>query len=255
MRACVTTELDREAAIAAAQASPSMAGMDYVKEVSTPLGYHWEEESRRWRLPNASTGETTNYSELPLLRHRIVAYDFGLKFNILRRLRQAGFAVEVVNFRATAAEILAKSPDGVFLSNGPGDPAALGYIHHEVRQLLGKVPIFGICLGNQILAHAFGGSTFKLKFGHRGGNQPVKDLRSGKVAITAQNHGFAVDPDSLPPEIEVTHVNLNDGTVEGMRHRDLPVFSVQYHPEAAPGPHDASYFFQEFAELIDLSKQ
>ena len=254
MRACVTTELDREAAIAAAQASPSMAGMDYVKEVSTPLGYHWEEESRRWRLPNASTGETTNYGELPPLRHRIVAYDFGLKFNILRRLRQAGFAVDVVNFRTSAAEVLAKNPDGVFLSNGPGDPAALGYIHHEVRQLLGKVPIFGICLGNQILAHAFGGTTFKLKFGHRGGNQPVKDLRSGKVAITAQNHGFSVDPDSLPPEIEVTHVNLNDGTVEGMRHRELPVFSVQYHPEAAPGPHDASYFFQEFAELIHVNK-
>ncbi|MEI7909849.1 MAG: glutamine-hydrolyzing carbamoyl-phosphate synthase small subunit [Verrucomicrobiota bacterium] len=254
MRACVTTELDREAAIAAAQASPAMAGMDYVREVSTPLGYHWEDESRRWRLPNSSTGETTYYGELPPLRHRIVAYDFGLKFNILRRLRQAGFAVEVVNSRCSAAEVLAKNPDGVFLSNGPGDPAALGYIHEEIRQLLGKLPIFGICLGNQILAHAFGGSTFKLKFGHRGGNQPVKDLRSGKVAITAQNHGFAVDPASLPPEIEVTHINLNDGTVEGMRHRELPVFSVQYHPEAAPGPHDAAYFFQEFAELIDNSK-
>ncbi len=254
MRACVSTDLDREGAIAAALASPTMAGMDYVREVSTENGYLWENESRRWRLPNLSTGELSEYADLPPVRHRIVAYDFGLKFNILRRLRQAGFEVEVVNSRATAAEVLAKNPDGVFLSNGPGDPAALDYIHREIRLLLGKKPIFGICLGNQILGHAFGGTTFKLKFGHRGGNQPVKDLRTGKVAITSQNHGFAVDPDSLPPEIEVTHINLNDGTVEGMRHRELPVFSVQYHPEAAPGPHDASYFFREFAELIDRSK-
>ena len=251
MRACVTTELDREAAIAAAVASPGMAGMDYVREVSTPESYLWNEESRLWRLPNASTGETTSYADLPPIRHRIVAFDFGLKFNILRRLRQAGFEVTVVNSRTTAAEVMAKKPDGVFLSNGPGDPAALDYIHHEIRQLLGQVPIFGICLGNQILGHAFGGTTFKLKFGHRGGNQPVKDLRTGRVAITSQNHGFAVDPDSLPPDVEVTHINLNDGTVEGMRHRTLPVFSVQYHPEAAPGPHDAAYFFGEFAELIE----
>jgi carbamoyl-phosphate synthase small subunit len=255
MRACVSTKLDREAAIAAAQATPAMAGMDYVREVSTPQAYHWEDESRRWRLPNTSTGETTNYSALPPVRHRIVAYDFGLKFNILRRLRQAGFDVEVVNSRTTAAAVLAKNPDGVFLSNGPGDPAALGYIHQEIRLLLGKLPIFGICLGNQILAHAFGGSTFKLKFGHRGGNQPVKDLRTGRVSITSQNHGFAVDPASLPPEIDVTHINLNDGTVEGMCHRKLPVFSVQYHPEAAPGPHDAAYFFKDFAELIQSTKR
>lgn len=250
MRACVSTELHREAAIAAAQAAPSMTGMDYVHEVSTPHSYHWQEESRCWRLPNSSTGETTSYRDLPPLRHRIIAYDFGLKFNILRRLRQAGFEVEVVNSRTTATEVLAKNPAGVFLSNGPGDPAALGYIHEEIRQLLGKLPIFGICLGNQLLAHAFGGTTFKLKFGHRGGNQPVKDLRTGRVAITSQNHGFAVAPDSLPPELEVTHINLNDGTVEGLRHRVLPVFSVQYHPEAAPGPHDATYFFKEFSELI-----
>jgi carbamoyl-phosphate synthase small subunit len=255
MRACVTTELDCDAAVAAAKASPSMEGMDYVKEVSTPTSYHWEEESGEWALPNHSTGETGPYRALPPVRHRIVAYDFGLKFNILRRLRQAGFEVEVVNSKTSAAEVLAKNPDGIFLSNGPGDPAALGYIHEEIRALIGKVPLFGICLGNQILAHAFGGSTFKLKFGHRGGNQPVKDLRTGKISITSQNHGFAVDPDSLPPEIEITHVNLNDGTVEGMRHRDFPVFSVQYHPEAAPGPNDASYFFEEFAALISSTKQ
>ncbi len=255
MRACVTTELDADSAIAAAKASPSMEGMDYVKEVSTPESYLWSDESREWILPNVSTEQPGPYQELPPVRHRIVAYDFGLKFNILRRLRQAGFEVEVVNSRTTAAEVLAKKPDGLFLSNGPGDPAALGYIHEEIRAMIGKLPIFGICLGNQILAHAFGGNTFKLKFGHRGGNQPVKDLRTGKISITSQNHGFAVDPDSLPPEIEITHVNLNDGTVEGMRHRDLPVFSVQYHPEAAPGPNDASYFFEEFASLIDKSKE
>lgn len=254
MRACVSTELDGPAAVAAAQAAPSMAGMDYVQEVSTAESYVWTDESGEWVLPNASIGEDGPHRSLPPVRHRIVAYDFGLKYNILRRLRQAGFEVEVVNSRTSAAEVLAKNPDGVFLSNGPGDPAALGYIHEEIRSLIGKTPVFGICLGNQILAHAFGGSTFKLKFGHRGGNQPVKDLRTGKISITSQNHGFAVDPDSLPPEIEVTHVNLNDGTVEGMRHREFPVFSVQYHPEAAPGPNDASYFFEEFAALISSSK-
>ena len=254
MRACVTTELDADAAIAAAKASPPMDGMDYVKEVSTAESYLWTEESREWTLPNVMMGKPGYYASLPPVRHRIVAYDFGLKYNILRRLRQAGFEVEVVNSRATAAEVMAKNPAGLFLSNGPGDPAALGYIHEEIKVLIGKLPVFGICLGNQILAHAFGGTTFKLKFGHRGGNQPVKDLRTGKISITSQNHGFAVDPDSLPPEIEVTHVNLNDGTVEGMRHRSLPVFSVQYHPEAAPGPNDANYFFEEFATLIDQTK-
>ncbi len=255
MRACVSTELSREEAITAAKASPSMEGMDYVKEVSTKTSFKWEDESRQWVLPNTSTGHMGPYEDLPPVRHRIVAYDFGIKFNILRRLRQAGFDVEVVNSTATAAEVLAKNPDGIFLSNGPGDPAALGYIHEELRQLVGKKPIFGICLGNQLLAHAFGGTTFKLKFGHRGGNQPVKDLRTGKISITSQNHGFAVDPASLPPEVEVTHINLNDGTVEGMRHKNHPVFSVQYHPEAAPGPNDASYFFEEFARLIDEAKR
>ncbi len=255
MRACVTTELDAEAAVAAAKASPPMAGMDYVKEVSTPESYLWTEESREWILPNASTEQPGPYQELPPVRHRIVAYDFGLKYNILRRLRQAGFEVEVVSSTTSAKEVLARNPDGVFLSNGPGDPAALGYIHEELKQLIGQKPIFGICLGNQLLAHAFGGTTFKLKFGHRGGNQPVKDLRTGRISITSQNHGFAVDQESLPNDVEVTHINLNDGTVEGMRHKTHPVFSVQYHPEAAPGPNDASYFFEEFAALIDKSKK
>jgi carbamoyl-phosphate synthase small subunit len=254
MRACLSTELSEQEAIEEAQASPAMEGMDYVTEVSTPLGYAWAEESRRWTVPNPSVGVEGNYLELPPVKHRIVAYDFGIKFNILRRLRQEGFEVQVVNSKTSAADVLALDPDGIFLSNGPGDPAALGSIHQEIGKLIGRKPIFGICLGNQVLSHAFGGKTFKLKFGHRGGNQPVKDLRSGAISITSQNHGFATDPDSLPPEIEVTHLNLNDQTVEGICSTKDPVFSVQYHPEAAPGPNDASYFFREFAALIEATK-
>lgn len=211
-------------------ASPSMEGLDLASRATVTESYV------------QGTGPS------------VVAIDFGMKRNIVRMLESTGLRVEVVPAETSAAEILAKSPDGVFLSNGPGDPAALDYVHREVRALLGKKPIFAICLGHQMLGHAFGGRTFKLKFGHRGGNQPVKDLRSGKVAITSQNHGFAVDADSLPKEIEVTHINLNDGTVEGLRHRDAPVFSVQYHPEAAPGPNDATYFFEEFANLIEESR-
>lgn len=255
MRACLTTELSVHEAVEAARNAPPMEGSDFVREVSTPENYKWDGESRRWVQVNPCTEQETNYAELPPVRYHIAAYDFGIKYNILRCLRQAGFEVTVLNSRATAEEVLAMKPDGVFLSNGPGDPAALGYIHEEVRKLFGKLPIFGICLGHQILAHAFGGKTFKLKFGHRGGNQPVKDMRSGKVAITAQNHGFAVDPDSLPANVEVTHINLNDNTVEGLRHKDHPVFSVQYHPEAAPGPNDAVYFFDEFIGLIESFKK
>lgn len=249
-RACLTTELNAEQALAAAQNAAPMSGSDFVTEVSTPETYHWEGESRGWKLPNQTTGDLSNYTELPPVRYRIVAFDFGIKRNILRCLRRDGFDVTVVNAYTTAEEVLALHPDGVFLSNGPGDPAALPRIHAEIKKLLGKLPIFGICLGHQLLGHAFGGKTFKLKFGHRGGNQPVKDLRTGKVAITSQNHGFAVDPDSLPADVEVTHINLNDGTVEGIRHTKLPVFCVQYHPEAAPGPKDATYFFGEFIDLI-----
>jgi carbamoyl-phosphate synthase small subunit len=254
MRAVISTELSEKEAVQAAKDSPSMVGMDYVEEVSTPEDYHWVGESRLWTIPSVTTNQETNYIDLPEAKYRIVAYDFGVKYNILRSLRQSGFDVEVVNSRTPASEVLAKNPDGIFLSNGPGDPAALTYIHDEVKQLIGKKPIFGICLGHQILTHCFGGKTFKLKFGHRGGNHPVKDLRTGQIAITAQNHGFATDDDSLPDYTEVTHINLNDQTVEGVRSTKDPVFSLQHHPEAAPGPNDAKNFFGEFADLIEASK-
>ncbi len=262
MRAIITSGAPTmDEAVKLAQQSPPMAGSDFVKEVSAPKPYRWDEagtESRLWGIPNPSQnfsgGSEGVFHKLPPVKHRVVAYDFGIKRNILRRLRQEGFEVQVVPSTTKAEDVLALKPDGVFLSNGPGDPAALDYIHAEVKKLVGKQPIFAICLGHQILGHAFGGTTFKMKFGHRGGNQPVKDLRSGKVAITSQNHGFAVDDASLPANVEVTHINLNDGTVEGLRHKDYPVFSVQYHPEAAPGPNDASYFFKEFANLIEATR-
>ena len=257
MKACLTTEeISPEEATQRAVAGEGVIGMDYVREVSTPEIYEWDPESKlseAWRIANGD-GPARGGPPLPPIRFRVAAYDYGIKQNILRLLRQKGFAVTVVPASTPADQVLALNPDGVFLSNGPGDPAALPYAHEIVRSLMGKKPIFGICLGHQVLGFAFGGSTFKLKFGHRGANQPVKDLRSGKVAITSQNHGFAVDPASLPSNVELTHINLNDGTVEGMRHKELPIFSVQYHPEAAPGPHDASYFFSQFADLIEKQR-
>jgi len=189
------------------------------------------------------------------VNYRIVAYDFGIKQNILRCLRQAGFLVRVVPANTPPEEALKNAPDGIFLSNGPGDPAILDYAHHTAKKLIGKKPILGICLGHQILAYALGGKTYKLKFGHRGANQPVQDLRTGKVYITSQNHGFAVDMASLPKEVELTHINLNDKTCEGFSHPKLNLFSVQYHPEASPGPSDSHYLFQEFAKRIESSKQ
>ena len=265
MKACLTTEvMSPEQVVQRAKQGDGVVGMDFVREVTPREAFDWDPmdaESRPWMMAQGTrtAGEFRDslgniFGALPPVRHRVVAYDFGMKRNILRGLRQRGLAVRVVPADTSAEEVLDLEPDGIFLSNGPGDPGALEYVHKNVRSLLGRKPIFGICLGHQILAYALGGKTFKLKFGHRGGNQPVKDLLTGKVSITAQNHGFAVDPGSLPPEAEVTHVNLNDGTVEGLRSNAMPVFSVQYHPEAAPGPHDAEYFFDQFAKLIDETK-
>jgi len=261
MRACVTTELDESAAIGQAR-NASYEGVDFVQEVTPAQPYEWDpagDESRQWVQAKAGeerAADSMGNVFLPIekTKRRIVAYDFGMKKNILRLLRSHGFQVDVVPARTPAAEALACRPDGVFLSNGPGDPAALTYAHDTVRELVGKVPLFGICLGHQVLGLALGGKTFKLKFGHRGANQPVKDLRTGQIAITSQNHGYAIDADSLPADVEVTHVNLNDGTVAGIAHKQLPVFSVQYHPEASPGPRDASYFFDQFAKTVDESK-
>lgn len=250
-------EMSEAAAVERARAWPGLVGVDYVKEVTHAEAFDWDgsgEKSRPWRDDHERAGFEEG-RELEPARFRIAAYDFGMKYNILRSLRRVGFAVRVFPATTEAETVLAWNPDGVFLSNGPGDPAALDYAHRAVREILGKKPLFGICLGHQILGHALGGRTFKLKFGHRGGNQPVKDLVTGRVAITSQNHGFAVDPESLPGgEVEVSHINLNDGTCEGLRHRGVPAFSVQYHPEAAPGPHDAAYFFREFRKMIDSGK-
>ncbi len=264
MRACIFPGTDEAAAIRQAK-EVSYDGVDFVKEVTAERAYDWDAESRLSRnwvvakageaAPGLSDAQGNVFEELPPATRKIVAYDFGMKKNILRSLRRNGFAVTVVPAATPAEDVLAMNPDGVFLSNGPGDPAALGYAREAVKGILGKKPLFGICLGHQILGLALGGKTFKLKFGHRGANQPVKDLRSGKVAITSQNHGYAVDPASLPDDVEVTHVNLNDGTVAGLRHKKHAAFSVQYHPEASPGPHDAAYFFQEFAKEVDVARK
>jgi carbamoyl-phosphate synthase small subunit len=232
------------------------AGVDYVKEVTHKKAFHWDEKDEQSGAFDLVRGSEkadarTNRKPLPAADIPIVAFDYGMKYNILRRLRQHGFSTRVLPATASAQEALKSKPAGIFLSNGPGDPAALDYIVREVKILADSgVPIFGICLGHQILGQAFGGKTFKLKFGHRGGNQPVKDLASGRVEITSQNHGFAVDPKSLPPEISVDRINLNDQTVEGMRHKTKPIFCVQYHPEASPGPHDSTPLFSEFRSLI-----
>jgi carbamoyl-phosphate synthase small subunit len=232
-----TVDLDEQRLIAKAKASPGLVGRDLVRDVTCEKPFEWTEGT--WKSPSRTS------------TRRVTVYDFGVKHNILRSLVSAGCRVTVVPATTPAAEVLASRPDGVVLSNGPGDPAAVTYAVDAARALVGCVPIFGICLGHQILGLAMGGTTSKLKFGHRGGNQPVLDLTTNQVTITSQNHGFTVDLDSLGGEVEATHVNLNDRTVEGLRHKTLPIFSVQYHPEASPGPHDAGYLFQRFVDVIN----
>lgn len=245
MRGIISSE-PRQAAelIEAARTSPSMQGLNLVEKVSTKEIYEWTEG-----IDPVSPSDKPPKDEKPAFH--VAAYDFGIKRNILRHLVHLGARVTVVPASTTAGDVLALKPDGVFLSNGPGDPEPLVGQIGEVKKLIGKTPVFGICLGHQILGQAFGGKTFKMKFGHHGANHPVLNHRTGKVEITSQNHGFAVDPDSLKDsEVEITHVNLNDQTVEGLRHKNEPVFCVQYHPEAAPGPHDSHYLFHDFIQLM-----
>jgi carbamoyl-phosphate synthase small subunit len=252
-----TAGLSDAEAVEQAKAWGGMEGRDYVKEVTHPKPFVWDTDDKDSAAFDIVRGTSSDFPRqqrkpLPPADIPIVAFDYGMKYNILRRLRQHGFRVQVVPAHTTAAEALQYKPAGIFLSNGPGDPAALTSIVQEVKNLTETgIPIFGICLGNQLLGQAFGGRTFKLKFGHRGGNQPVKDLETGRVEITSQNHGFAVDAASLPDSVAVNRINLNDQTVEGMRHRTKPIFSVQYHPEASPGPHDSTGLFGEFRSLIE----
>ena len=246
MRGVIATGngLDPQALVGCAKSIPRMEGADLVRDVTTDKPFDWpDEDPDEFGIAAARRAKR---------RLKIAAYDFGMKWNILRRLSAHGCSVRVYPAQTPASEILAAKPDGAFLSNGPGDPAPLTYAIESTKALVASnLPVFGICLGHQVLGLAMGGRTYKLKFGHRGANHPVKKLATGKVEITSQNHGFAVDPASLPDDVEVTHLNLYDGTVEGLRHRERPVFCVQYHPEASPGPHDADYLFDDFLELIE----
>ena len=233
-----STEETSEAVLARFKEIPSYGDVDFVSRVTASEAYGWDATS-----------------EDPQTRYRILVLDMGLKYNILRLLRSRGCEVTAVPATTSAQNMLDLKPDGIVLSPGPGDPALLGYVADNARLLMGRVPILGICLGHQVVARALGGKTYKLKFGHRGANHPVRELLGGRVYITAQNHGYAVDPDSLPPELEVTHINLNDDTIEGLRHRDLPILTVQYHSEASPGPRDNEYLFDTFLEMVDQARR
>jgi carbamoyl-phosphate synthase small subunit len=247
-----TTDLDDASLIEKAKKSPGLVGRDLVREVMPAQPRDWNErlhQLARMEGP-APIGEANAHAKPGDCNAHVVAIDYGMKWNIARHLAEMGCRVTVVPGTATADEIMALKPDGVFLSNGPGDPEPLDYAIDTIQGVLGKTPVFGICLGHQLLSLACGAKTFKLKFGHRGANQPVMNHETGRVEITSQNHGFAVSPDALPADLEVTHTNLNDSTIEGVRHRRLPAFSVQYHPEASAGPHDSGYLFARFRELM-----
>ncbi len=239
-----TTDLDENSLLKKVKAAPPMEGLDLATVVSCEESYVWRSGS------GVRDPQFTANSQQPTANYKVAAIDFGIKHNILRLLEFHGCVVTVFPAKTTAEEIMDFNPDGVFLSNGPGDPAAVTYAIKTVKQILGKKPVFGICLGHQILALALGARTFKLKFGHRGCNHPVKNLKTGVVEITSQNHGFAVDPDSIPENVDITHISLNDKTTEGIRCKDIPAFSVQYHPESSPGPHDSRYLFQEFIDIM-----
>jgi carbamoyl-phosphate synthase small subunit len=236
-----TTDLDDASLVQKARTSPKIVGRDLVREVIPDKAFEWK---------GGFTNPLTTYMPAHKPTHHVIALDFGMKWHIPRCLTQVGCRVTVLPGTASADQVLAQKPDGIFLSNGPGDPEPVDYAINTIRNLAGKKPIFGICLGHQLLGLALGGQTFKLKFGHRGANQPVLNKRTGRVEITTQNHGFAVRLDNLPKDLEATHINLNDGTLEGMRHRRYPIFSVQYHPEASAGPHDSSYLFDDFRKLM-----
>ena len=257
MKSCLSTlPISDEEAIRRARGWQDMAGSDYVKDVTCQAPHVWRaDDAANFNTAYQAVGTTCGTLAAPGRRFKVAAFDYGAKYSIFRKLVRHGFDVLVFPAGATAAQVREHQPDGVFLSNGPGDPAALPYIHKTVTAEVPEYPVFGICLGHQMITHALGGTTFKLKFGHRGGNQPVKNLETGKVSITAQNHGFATDAKSIEKGgAQVTEINLNDQTVEGLRHQTLPVFSVQYHPEAAPGPNDADSLFIDFYRLIEQRK-
>jgi carbamoyl-phosphate synthase small subunit len=252
MKACLSTEALSDAeAVARAQAWDGMLGADFVKDTTCGQKFIWRADDPT-NVPYLPVGTTLGASSPPGRTYRVAAFDYGAKHSIWRKLVRHGFEVHVFPATASAEAVRELKPDGLFLSNGPGDPAALDYVHKTISKLLPDYPTFGICLGHQMITHALGAATFKLKFGHRGGNQPVKNLESGRVSITSQNHGFASDPEKLKARgAIVTEINLNDETVEGLRHKELPVFSVQYHPEASPGPNDADPLFVDFYKMVD----